>query len=662
MSRSGVGNGLLLRGAAAAILLYVLILSATPAHADAPVLNDDEQAEVNLAIDRGVKFLKTMQNQDGSWSGPKGEHPVGYTAISGLALIECGVPIKDPSIQRAVYYIGSHVDKLDHTYQLSLAILFLDAFAQDDSKFSKQCQELIRTLAMRLVAGQTQSGGWHYSCPVLDVAVQRTMFKILSERNELYPLAAGPAKPDPKEKPDTKKTTKKKQPTPVPPALYQYAVLTSPRQLAWMDTKDRATCNSNTQFAILGLWTARKHGVPVGPSFNLVVNRFRRSQSDDGGWAYAFINGGGNASTPAMTCCGLMGLAVGYALGIDVADANKPAGMKDPVGGLKDPGGILGAKKPVAADDAGNEGWRHFAGRGCRRYADVVDPDPVNKPENAADGTSMIKGFGFVANRVGKPVGRMKDLPMQSLYFLWSLERVSVLYNLGMLGDRDWYRWGAEILVANQAGSGAWERDGGYPGQTPVLNTCFALLFLKRANLAMDLTKKLPFEGSMLAAEIRNAAPPPPEPTKEPVAVVPSPVPPPAPTPPTPTPVKMTPPPAETPSVERVKQDDGSGKLWLGFGIAAIALFLLAGAGILAFLMMGDKDSKKKKKKNRVRDDDDYADQDGDDKARKKSQPKMQSNGNGDSVKKSRPKMQANDESSPARKKTRPKMQVEDDE
>ena len=292
----------------------------------------------------------------------------------------------------------------------------------------------------------------------------------------------------------------------------------------------------------------------------------------------------------------------------------------------------------------------------------MVNPDPSDKPENAADGTAMIKGFGFVANRVGKPSGRMKDLPMQSLYFLWSLERVSVLYNLRTLGDRDWYRWGAEILVANQAGSGAWDRDGGYPGQTPVLNTCFALLFLKRANLALDLTKKLPFEGSMLAAEIRNAAPPPPlDPPKEPVAVVPTP-PPPQPSPPTPMPVKSTPPPTVTETPAPAKSDDGSGKLWLGFGIAAIALILLAGAGIMAFLMLGDKDSKKKKKKNRVRPDDDY-DQDDDDKpGRKKSQPKVQANGNGDSLKKSKPKMQVNDESTPTRKKTRPKMQVDDDE
>ena len=352
-----VGSGRLFRGAAAALLGYLLFLCAAPAHADAPLLNDDEQAEVNLAIERGKAFLKMSQNQDGSWSGPKGEHPVGYTAICGLALIECGVPIKDPSMKAAVNYVGTHVEKLDHTYQLSLAILFLDPFAQEDTKFGKTCQELIRVLAMRLIAGQSQSGGWAYSCPVLDMAVHRTMYKILTERNEAYPLAVVPQKPDPKEKPKPP-STKKKQPTQIPPQLYQYAVFTQPRMLAWADTKDKNTCNSNTQFAILGLWTARKHGVPVGPSFNLVVNRFRMSQAGDGGWAYAFIRGGGNSSTPPMTCCGLIGLAVGYALGIDVADANnKPGGIvKDPAPSWarrRSPPGTTPAMKAGATSPAG---------------------------------------------------------------------------------------------------------------------------------------------------------------------------------------------------------------------------------------------------------------------------------------------------------------------
>ena len=43
-----------------------------------------------------------------------------------------------------------------------------------------------------------------------------------------------------------------------------------------------------------------------------------------------------------------------------------------------------------------------------------------------------------------------------------------------------------------QRDEGSWAQ-GGYHGATMTLDTCFALLFLKRANLASDLTRRLDF-------------------------------------------------------------------------------------------------------------------------------------------------------------------------
>jgi hypothetical protein len=71
-------------------------------------------------------------------------------------------------------------------------------------------------------------------------------------------------------------------------------------------------------------------------------------------------------------------------------------------------------------------------------------------------------------------------------YFLWSLERVAVAFNLDTIGRKDWYGWGAEILIANQAADGSWA--GEFAGAP---DTCFALLFLRRSNLARDLTASL---------------------------------------------------------------------------------------------------------------------------------------------------------------------------
>jgi len=49
---------------------------------------------------------------------------------------------------------------------------------------------------------------------------------------------------------------------------------------------------------------------------------------------------------------------------------------------------------------------------------------------------------------------------MENLYFLWSVERVAVLYDLKTIGGKDWYGWGAQILLANQRGAGNWTGGG----------------------------------------------------------------------------------------------------------------------------------------------------------------------------------------------------------
>src|SRR5262249_3233903 len=73
------------------------------------------------------------------------------------------------------------------------------------------------------------------------------------------------------------------------------------------------------------------------------------------------------------------------------------------------------------------------------------------------------------------------------LYFLWSLERVAVIFGLETIGSHQWYPWAAELLVRIQQGNGSWADPG--PGPVP---TCFALLILRRSNLAQDLFVGVP--------------------------------------------------------------------------------------------------------------------------------------------------------------------------
>jgi len=73
----------------------------------------------------------------------------------------------------------------------------------------------------------------------------------------------------------------------------------------------------------------------------------------------------------------------------------------------------------------------------------------------------------------------------QYLYYLYALERAGMLYGTETMGPHWWYPEGAKVLLEKQGGNGAW---GG------VVDTCFAILFLKRATAPLcptgDYSKK----------------------------------------------------------------------------------------------------------------------------------------------------------------------------
>ena len=60
-------------------------------------------------------------------------------------------------------------------------------------------------------------------------------------------------------------------------------------------------------------------------------------------------------------------------------------------------------------------------------------------------------------------------------YFLYAMERLGILYNTKVFGRNHWYEVGANFLIDDQKGDGSWK------GYDPIANTCFAILFLRRA-------------------------------------------------------------------------------------------------------------------------------------------------------------------------------------
>ena len=68
----------------------------------------------------------------------------------------------------------------------------------------------------------------------------------------------------------------------------------------------------------------------------------------------------------------------------------------------------------------------------------------------------------------------------QYYYYLYALERAGMLYGTETMGNHWWYPEGAKVLVEKQGKDGQW---GG------VVDTCFAILFLKRATTPLVATE-----------------------------------------------------------------------------------------------------------------------------------------------------------------------------
>jgi hypothetical protein len=170
------------------------------------------------------------------------------------------------------------------------------------------------------------------------------------------------------------------------------------------------------------------------------------------------------ASTPSMSCAGLLGLAVGY--GIQVV-LHTDLGRKQ------------NGRTPV------RDANRDFAiTRGLNYLGRVMEP-ALRGGANDEQPNLPGPGRGFRGRR-GFGRGEMRGPPGSDYYFLWSLERVAMVYGLKTIGNKDWFAIGSKFIVQEQQGDGAWRGDLG-----EIVDTCFALFFLRRANLAVDLTATL---------------------------------------------------------------------------------------------------------------------------------------------------------------------------
>jgi hypothetical protein len=422
----------------------------------------DEEA-IHKAVEAGVAYLKATGQQPNGWQYKTGRQS---TPLVALTLLECDVPGDDPAVQKAAALIRESSLTETFTYSLALDILFFDRLGDP------QDEPLIEALTRRLLKGQTLAGGWGYSCPIDLHEIRGLRTKIKGQE----------AKEDPKDPGQAARAANAARagqqgfgPVPQPLGPPPPTPLVNPDEPMRPEGD-----NSNTQFATIALWVARRHKLPVDKALTAVERRYRRSQNADGGWGYITysrpIAMPASSSTVSMTCAGLLGLAAGHGVAGEAksstehgSSASRKHANSPPRDPSRDPNIHAGLLFLGAAMSGPYSTAQRFRG---------MFPTPPGIPPAAAA-------------RLDDAQKRLQNMPGQNndadYYGLWSMERVAMALGLKTINKINWYDWGADIIVTRQNATGSWV--GGY--SSGGVDTCFALLFLVRSNLAPDLTSRL---------------------------------------------------------------------------------------------------------------------------------------------------------------------------
>ena len=198
--------------------------------------------------------------------------------------------------------------------------------------------------------------------------------------------------------------------------------------------------HSNSQYAVLGLRDAQEYGVNVSTeTWKRIRTHWSTAQNPDGGWSYTVRTGG---STGSMTVAGIASMVIVHSM------------LQDDENEVDEDG------KPICCG--------------------TPEDDPYLK--------ALERGVDWLTRNFA--IGMNPKQQNWQLYYLYGLERAGRLARR-FFGQHDWYREGAEYLVARQQPiAGSWKGSGHMEDE--IISTSFALLFLSKG-LAPVLINKLKY-------------------------------------------------------------------------------------------------------------------------------------------------------------------------
>jgi hypothetical protein len=387
---------------------------------------------VGRAIDGGSKWVRTLQRSDGSWTVRPvqqfyvaGDESLGPTALALYTLRACGAPADDPAVKRGFQRLREMYDarKRGRTG--------LDTYGVSLT---------LLALESRYAAEAAPGAGDRYGNPP-PPAVRIPEADLDWIRDLVRWLCAAQLKG----------------------GGFSY----------WSPAQGGAWDHSNVQFALLALKAARRCGVEVprdcwARAADHLLDEQERKGPAVGRFEPAPATDAGYGAPPLREVAKDQARGWGYTAGTP-ATGSMTAGCLSSLAICRSE--LLGTTLWPAALD--------------RKAVQAV-----------RDGVAWL-GLHFTVRGNPGPGGAPAVHEVWHYYYLYGLERAGVLTGLPLFERHDWYLEGAQHLLDEVRDNGSWLGQEALDANTwkgagpdaataNFLDTCFALLFLKRATFRLD--------------------------------------------------------------------------------------------------------------------------------------------------------------------------------
>jgi hypothetical protein len=485
MRRGIQGNndkmGMKMKIALFSLVVFVAAILAMPDTASAA--QNLDQPSVDAAVKKGLEYLKGLQKADGSWCGDQPleqAFPYGTTALVTFALLKGGEPKDSACIQKAIAYLRAN--KYVSTYGTSCLILTLCALIEEESVPGEKIDKEKGGLQTVPVEDESEiiKAKMKKAPPWIRQMIQDAVKYLISKKGARVWRYPGTAVGD----------------------------------ITKFDSSDSGDQDaSNTQYVIMAFYEARRIGIKIDQDvFSSVADYFLSEQEEKGPEVESFRVPGADLNFKEVLDAEKEWMKNFN----ELLKREKEQSKKD----KKEFKGIdlttaVGRDNPY--DKYGGEmpkmcarGWAYLpkAMKNVKTRAGEPHPTEWTEPVGSMtcsgiiacmlakahlQGTSWYNkngkkleqairdGFAWIVKNWS--TAENPQCSLWKMYYFYAVERAGVLAIIHDIGPHDWYYEIGSAVLSLQRGDGSWSVEVAQPfyKQGPIWDTCFAILFLKRA-------------------------------------------------------------------------------------------------------------------------------------------------------------------------------------